>query len=246
VALCAARGLPLTPITRADVDLRDAEAVARTIPTGRVVLHCAAPVPRTMDDYADERAARDGLDMVRALLTTKPARFVFASSMTVYRDAPSPVREEDAPPPGQGYVGGKRRAELLIEESGVPAMILRLPGLFGPPRRGGFLYNAARAVAAGEDFTIGARPRIWAALHVDDAAEAMIRAAELSVPPQILNVGYEGRFSLDRALEQLRGDDLDDASGFEMDLTQMRATIGKLPGTWLGRLATLLEEAAHA
>ena len=246
-ALCAARGREVTRITRDDIDLRDTESVVRFIPSGRVILHCAAPVPKTMADYSDALAAEDGLAMVRALLATRPARLIFASSMTVYAATSCPVREEDAPAPGTGYAGGKRRAELLILSSGIPATILRLPGLFGPPREGGFLYNAARAIAAGKDFEIAARPKIWAALHVDDAAESMIRAAELTGPTQILNVGYAGRFSLDRALDALRNGDVSgDTPGFEMDLTRMRQTIGELPGTWAGRLAALLDGAADS
>lgn len=246
-ALFAARGLELTPITRSDVDLLDAEGVARLVPEERVILHCAAPVPKTMEDYADEAMAEHAVAMVHSLLATRPAKLIFASSMTVYDDVPSPVREEDAPAPGSGYAGGKRRAELLIQDSGIPAIILRLPGLFGVPRKSGFLYNAARAIIAGKDFQIEAQPKIWAALHVDDAAEAMVRAVGLTGPTQILNVGYAGSFSLDRALHQLRHDVLShDEPGFEMDLSRMRETIGELPRTWAERLADLLQEAADA
>jgi len=246
-SLCAARELELAPITRSDVDLLDPEGVARLVPQGRVILHCAAPVPKTIEDYGDEVMAEQAVAMVHALLATRPARLIFASSMTVYVDVPSPVKEEDAPALGSGYAGGKRRAELLIQDSGIPASILRLPGLFGAPRKSGFLYNAARATAARKDFQIKARPKIWAALHVDDAAEAMVRAAGLTGSTQILNVGYEGLFSLDRALHQLRHGVLShDEQGFEMDLTRMRETIGELPRTWAERLAELLEEAADA
>lgn len=246
-ALCAARGLELTPITRSDVDLLDAEGVARLVPQGRVILHCAAPVPKTIEDYGDEVMAGQAVAMTHSLLATRPARLIFASSMTVYIDAPSPVREEDAPAPASGYAGGKRRAELLIQDRGTPATILRLPGLFGAPRKSGFLYNAARAITTGKDFQIGTRPNIWAALHVDDAAEAMVRAAGLTGPTQILNVGYAGLFSLDRALHQLRHGVLShDEQGFEMDLTRMRETIGELPRTWAERLAELLEEVTDA
>ena len=246
-ALCAARGLDVTSITRSDVNLLDAKGVARFVPQERVILHCAAPVPKAMEDYMDEVMAEHAVAMVRSLLATRPARMIFASSMTVYVDVPSPVREEDAPAPGSGYAGGKRRAEMLIQDSGIPATILRLPGLFGAPRKSGFLYNAARAIATGKDFQIGNRPKIWAALHVDDAAEAMVRAADLTGPTRVLNVGYSGRFSLDRALIQLRqGVVLDDAPGFEMDLTRMRETIGELPRTWSERVAEILREAAGA
>ena len=244
-ALCSARGKKVTPITRADVDLLDAQAVRRVVPPERVIIHCAAPVPKTIADYTDSGAAHRGLEMVRSLLATRPARLIFASSMTVYAGVPSPVQEDDAPAPGVGYAGGKRRAELLIQSSGIPATILRLPGLFGPPREGGFLFNAARAITAGNDFHIDSHPKIWAPLHVDDAAEAMIRGAELTGPTRILNVGYEGRFSLDRALRELRhGPRSADSRGVEMDLTRMHETIGKLPRTWDERLAEILDAAA--
>lgn len=246
-ALCAARGLEFKAITRSDVDLLDAEGVARLVPHGRIILHCAALVPKTLQDYGDEVMSENSVAMVRSLLATRPARLIFASSMTVYVDVPSPVREEDASIPASGYAGGKRRAELLIRDSETPATILRLPGLFGAPRKSGFLYNAARAITSGNDFQITTRPKIWAALHVDDAAEAMVRAAALTGPTQTFNVGYEGSFSLDLALDQLRhGVRSHDEQGFEMDLTRMRETIGELPRTWAERLAELLDEAANA
>lgn len=75
----------------------------------------------------------------------------------------------------------------------------------------------------------------------------MIRAADLTGPTHILNVCYTGRFSLDGALHQLRHCLISgDASGFEMDLTLMRETIGELPQTWSERVAEILRDAADA
>lgn len=245
---CHASGRRAVGLTRTDADLREPSAVARAVPMAATILHCAAPVPKTQAGYSDDAAAADGVAMVRALLERSPAHLVFASSMTVYGTVSSPVSEEDAPPPGGGYAGGKRRAELDLLASGLPTTILRLPGLFGSPRRGGFLYNAIRARLAGRPFTTPDEPPVWAALHVDDAAWAMVRSAECGPNgPHVLNVGYHHRFSLPAALAEIETrlnlpiSEQGPAPEFEMLLDRLEDRLGALPGTWESRLDQLIE-----
>lgn len=239
---------------RTDGDLGDPAVVRRCVPEGAMILHLAAPRPRSAVDYADETAADEGLRLVERLLTRRPARFVFTSSMTVYRTPPArAVREEEADPPADGYAGAKRRAELAIREAGVPGWILRLPGLFGGDRRDGLIAALARAYLAGEAPTIDPDPPVWAAMDVEDAAAACVAALDAEPPAQppegpaaIVNVGYPGRFSVPDAaarMARLCGvqapSEATDAPVFEMDLGAYRRWFGPPPDRFEERLAVV-------
>lgn len=133
-------------------DLRDRDATIALIaqhPDSRII-HCAAAVPKSHSDYFDEEAASESLEMVRNLANARPRYLVFVSSMTVYPDNIILAREEDAVLMGNGYSASKLMAEhMLLEYTDIAATILRLPGLFGLPRRGGVLFNSALAIARG-------------------------------------------------------------------------------------------------
>ncbi len=122
-----------------------------------VVVHCAAIVPKTAEEYEDDEAARQSVQMLERLACgTRHYRIVFTSSMTVTAPALS------------AYASGKLYAEGLLQADDV---ILRLPGLFGLPRRSGVIYDCARRGEMRESY--GPYP----AMHVQDAAEYVVRAA---------------------------------------------------------------------
>lgn len=155
-------------------DLLNREAVRgmlnRLEPTR--IIHCAAIVPKTPADYQDTAAAAASVTMTRNLANYARCPITLASSMTAdYR--------------GWGYARGKWMAEMLMGV--VRGTSLRLPGLFGPPRRGGVLYNAARAFLAGETFELTTVPSSWAAMDVRDAAECMI-ANEYTGPTEPMDI----------------------------------------------------------
>lgn len=218
-------------------DLTDSEAVHDLLDRvgAETVIHCAAKVPKKDADYADEKAAYQSVTMVDNLISARPAHIVFTSTMTVYRPGtPLPVREEDAISELTGYSAGKKAAEeKLLHASGLKATILRLPGLFGPPRRAGLLYNAAVAFAKGRKPPIPNNPPLWAAMHVDDAADLCLRAAlRESSSSIVLNAGYLGRMSISSALAELaslfgaHAPVCMEAPDFEMDLTRLESEIG--------------------
>jgi nucleoside-diphosphate-sugar epimerase len=241
-------------ISRTDCDLCDAEAVARLVPdwSERSVIHLAAQVPRSAADYNDDEAGEANLRMVEALLAQRPRHLVFASSMAVYCAADlMPVREDSAGPPARGYAGSKRRAEMLaLDTPETRVTVLRLPGLFGAPRLAGLLWNVALALACGDAPRLPARPVLWAALHVEDAARAFVAAAQ-SMPDRsrIVNAGYPGTFSTTLAVNALatlfgRGALTEaEAPEFAMDLTRMQKNLGLPERRFEGRLRDLAEAA---
>lgn len=112
-------------------------------------------------------------------------------------DAP-PLREDVAPlDTGDGYGATKAAGGILLRalarERGLATWYLRLSALVGEGDDDGRLLPAAFAAAsAGRPYetTLGEQEREW--LHVDDAAEAVLRAAVRAPPggePTVVNVG---------------------------------------------------------
>lgn len=240
-------GVPVRPC-----ELTDRAAVAVMLDDIRpdAVVHTAAQVPKDGGGYVDEAAGAASLAMVEALVRGEPRHVVFASSMTVYAaDAAMPVKEEDAAPPSTGYAGAKRRAELVLEASGRPVTVLRLPGLFGPPRRGGLIYQVVKALVQDEAPRLPASPPLWAAMHIDDAAALCTRAALASPPDgyQVLNAGYGDEMWIGKAVNLLAGLtgraplDVAPSPPFAFKLSRLEKTLGLPDGTLEGRLAEVVD-----
>lgn len=211
VAQIATRGTPWAATSRRSgtdhcCDLTDVHAVrallTRTAPS--VVIHCAAIVPRGARDYENARAADASTVMVRNLADHAGCPIVLASSMTVYGDAPvCPVEESSAERPAPEYARGKWDAEqLLFARQRTGDVALRLPGLFGLPRRSGLLYTAAKAFLSRGDFEVAAPAGPWAAMTLQDAAEYVVRAGTIpsSRPAEAVNVSYDGEFTVASAV----------------------------------------------
>lgn len=208
-----ARCLPCVPTSLSGAigepcDLRDVESVValldRTNPAA--VIHCAAMVPKSMGAYDDNQAAEASASMLRNLAENAGCRIVLASSMTVYSAASHfPVGEDDVMEPESGYAMGKWMAEQTLLSRNIPGDVaLRLPGLFGLPRRSGLLYNAAKTFVTRQRFELTAPTELWAAMAVEDAAEYLVRAAVIpAARPSVVNIGYEGEFNVLSAVAQI-------------------------------------------
>jgi nucleoside-diphosphate-sugar epimerase len=166
VAVLAARGIAHVP-TCGSGDVGVAchllwlKAVKRLIETVEPsqIIHCAAVVPKTPEDYHDWDATIESAIMAANVALYAQCPIVFASSLT-------------AEHPASAYARGKAAAELLLRPED---RIVRLPGLYGPPRQSGAIYAAEQAIARGE------RPVLpepdWAVAHVRDAAEHLVAVA---------------------------------------------------------------------
>lgn len=212
------------------------------------IIHCAAAVPKSRFGYFDEETAAESLKMVRNLANAGSRHVIFASSMTVYPEGTFLAREEDTVPIGKGYAASKLEAErVLLDCSDITATILRLPGLFGLPRRRGVLFNSALALARGDTPILDAYLPQWAAMHVEDAAEICIRAA--SVPPRcsmVMNAGYPERMAITDAITQLaalfgRELSVPPPKWFAFDLSRLHAVLGPVSGRFNDRLSDLAD-----
>jgi len=137
-------------------------------------------------------------------------RIVFASSVKVYGEATrpgQPFRFDDAPAPQDAYARSKADAERALREicgeSGVEAVILRLPLCYGPGVRGNFLA-LLEAVAAERRLPLGGIDNRRSLLYLGNAVSAI--EASLHAPAlagQTLPVADAESVSTSELIERL-------------------------------------------
>ncbi len=157
-------------VGRFDCDLTDAIATETLLRDAApdVVIHLACHVPKQPEAYHDRGEGVESVAMA-AHVCARGVPVIFASSQT-------------AEHPVSCYAESKRVAEGYVRIGA----ILRLPGLFGLPRRNGVIYHAARNGII--PVTFGP----FTAMHVRDAAEYLVRAAlaPVDAPPMPMHVDY--------------------------------------------------------
>jgi nucleoside-diphosphate-sugar epimerase len=162
------------------LDLDRDERLAMTLPAEYAVIYS---VPPASDQPGDPRLAR-----FLALLPHPPARIVYLSTTGVYGDRNGErVDERSAPHPESARTERRLAAERLLAEwcteNGSTAVVLRVPGIYGPGRLGTERLREAMPVIRDEEANPGNR------IHVDDLASCCIAALSPGVPDGIYNVG---------------------------------------------------------
>lgn len=188
-------------------DLAEVRAMITAVRPDRVI-HCAAHVPQIQTEYRDANRANESLCMLENLLAASSCTVVFISSMTVYGSAQGrPVQEDSAGEPQSAYGEGKWQAERLLRTHNRPTLAVRIPGLFGPARRSGLIYNLLHALKHGAALPkLPDSPVLWAAMHVSDAAAGVIKLAQATIDNhQAINFGYRGKFAIDHFLTMTTG-----------------------------------------
>jgi nucleoside-diphosphate-sugar epimerase len=163
------------------------------------IIHCAAHVPKALKAYQDSSGADASQRMLETILAGSDCPIVFISSMTVYgAERARPTVELDAGDPISAYGRGKWQAEMRLKADGRSALAVRIPGLFGPARRGGLVYNVMKTLQHGHS-----RPQLpeaailWAAMHVEDAAESIVKLVSSPIIGfDAIHVGYRGVYSI--------------------------------------------------
>jgi nucleoside-diphosphate-sugar epimerase len=140
-------------------------------------------VPPASDQPGDPRLAR-----FLGLLPHPPARIVYLSTTGVYgnRDG-ARVDEKSAARPESARAERRLAAERMLAqwctERGSTAIVLRIPGIYGPGRLGTDRIRSAMPVIDEADANPGNR------IHVDDLVTCCIAALSPDVPDGIYNVG---------------------------------------------------------
>jgi nucleoside-diphosphate-sugar epimerase len=143
------------------------------------------------------------------------ASFTYASSGAVYAPGPEPVKEADAPRPGNFYAASKLAGEQAVEQfRGIlRAHALRFFFIYGPGQSNMFIPGLLGRVRAAQDVTLAGPDGIRVnPVYVDDAADAVI--ATLDLPgSETINVAGPDIVSV-REIAELGGRLLEHAPSF--------------------------------
>jgi dTDP-4-dehydrorhamnose reductase len=169
-------GHDVTPLTRADVDLTQHDAVMRAIASARpdVVINCSAynAVDRAEDDasaalavnaFAVRSLAR-AAEEAGALLVHYSTDFVFDGSAT------RPYTEEDEPAPRSVYGQSKLLGEIFARDA-ARHFVLRVESLFGGAKPQSSIDRIVAAVREGRDAPVFV-DRVVSPSFVADVASA--------------------------------------------------------------------------
>ncbi|MGZ8219846.1 NAD-dependent epimerase/dehydratase family protein, partial [Methylomagnum sp.] len=164
---------------RGDLDAPD---TLTCLPSSETIVYHFAPPPPT--GHGDPRT----LALLAALDTaTPPARLVYISTSGVYGDCQGEWVNEDRPPNPQSDRSRRRLdTEQQItqwgEQRGVPCVILRVPGIYGPGRLPCERLRQGLPVLRDEEARYSNR------IHADDLAAACFAAARRGQPGGVYNV----------------------------------------------------------
>lgn len=110
-------------------------------------------------------------------------RFVFLSSLSVYgaiheQQPYEPISEQDQPHPNTAYGKSKLKAEEVLkkEGAGLPYVILRPTGVYGPREKD--YYMMAKSIKRHMDFAVGFKRQDITFVYVKDVVQAVFRALE--------------------------------------------------------------------
>jgi UDP-glucose 4-epimerase len=151
------------------------------------VFHLAAfvhRVPGSREEAAQMRAVNHEATATLARACREAgARLVYASTVAVMGPGGEGLDETAPRAPASEYGRSKAQAEVSIEEEGRAGLryaICRMPLLYGPHGRGN-MERMLRAIAARRYWPVGNPATRKSCLHLDDAADALVRAASPAV-----------------------------------------------------------------
>jgi len=153
--------------------------LASASPSPDVVFLCAARIPYGAMETPSDELVQANVELPRWCLSTFPrSRLAFASSVAVYGEGPSPRNESTPCAPLEGYGRSKLSAEESVRQ-GHSYAIVRFTSLYGDGMSAPtFLPRIVKDARMQRRIVLhGNGERTQDYLHVDDAAELMVRAA---------------------------------------------------------------------
>jgi dTDP-4-dehydrorhamnose reductase len=216
------------PLTRADADITDAEAVGAALEQIRpeVVVHPAG-IPDL--DIADADPARAHLVNVEGTRhVVESARAVRAEVAYISTDAvfdgknTRPYAESDPPSPITVYGRTKLAGEIIVQTQ-PEHWIFRVPVLFGPGKTN-FVEKGLRKILAGERYVVAGDQKGCAAYTLDAAYKIMevVEARHYGLY-HLANQGVCTRYELARRAAELAGLDPGKVVGVPADQMGRRA-----------------------
>jgi UDP-glucose 4-epimerase len=194
-------------------DVRDIAIVTAVVSGVDIVFHLAARVSiRASVEHFWEDAETNlvgTLNVLRACVSRKAKKLVYASSMAVYADAPQPVPvSEDyatapASPYGVSKLASERYAMLVAAQSGFDVVALRYFNTYGPrqtftPYVGVITIFIQRLLRGEPPVIFGDGEQCRDFVHVGDVVDASVRTMTSNVSGEVLNVGSGQGTSVNR------------------------------------------------
>lgn len=123
-----------------------------------------------------------------------PDKFLYMSSLSALgpldEKGYTPYTEDMIPRPNTRYGASKLKAEMWLQMEGMPYIIFRATGIYGPRDHDYFLMF--KSIAKGFDFGVGFRRQLLSFIYVEDLAAAAYEALEKSPVGETYNIA-EGR-----------------------------------------------------
>lgn len=172
-----------------DFESRDVNATAEilksSLPEGEkwdyIVYNLGATKCTNFADF--NRINHDYLqDFIEALKIADmtPRKFLFMSSLSALgpgdEENYSPFTPKSIPCPNTKYGVSKLKAEMTLSMSGIPYIIFRSTGVYGPRERDYFLMF--QSISRGFDFSVGFKKQLLSFIFVEDLAFAIFEALE--------------------------------------------------------------------
>ena len=114
-----------------------------------------------------------------------PRRMVFLSSLSIFgaireQQPYKDIEPTDQPKPNTAYGESKLKAERIVTESGIPSVILRPTGIYGPREKDYFLM--AKSIKGHVDFAVGYKQQDITFVYVKDVVQAVFLALDRGKP----------------------------------------------------------------
>lgn len=119
-----------------------------------------------------------------------PEKLLYMSSLSAVGPGDekdyTPFTERMIPHPNTRYGASKLKAEMHLAMSGVPYIIFRATGIYGPRDRDYFLMF--EAIKKGVDFSVGYKKQLLSFIYVEDLACAVYDALEKAPAGETYNI----------------------------------------------------------
>lgn len=180
-------------------DLHDEDVLTRATRGVDVVYHAAAVTLGMRGDLwaTNVEGTRS---LVRASVANDVGRFVFLSSVSVYRPPLAPVIDEDAPIGGfESYGRSKAAGEGIVREVAgdrIEHVILRPCQIYGCNDNSGYTGRLLGVLAA-RRVPVARGPTRFSLIHVDDVVDAIVAAGtHPAAAGGVFNIAGAGQTSL--------------------------------------------------
>lgn len=119
-----------------------------------------------------------------------PEKMLYVSSLSAlgprHEEDGEMFTEKDMPQPDTRYGASKLKAEMWLHTAGIPYVIFRATGIYGPRDRDYFLMF--ESMMKGFDFTVGFKPQLLSFIYVEDLSEAIYDALEKAPAGETYNI----------------------------------------------------------